>query len=130
MCIRDSCTVTELLIQQNSLGEYFIGSTVYKSLKELIDFYIIHGEQLSSVGETILTPVSKFDKWTMNYADIEVQKKIGNSSHFGEICEALDKRTGAKAIIKSYAGNRPESINEFLLEAEVLKQCNSPNVVR
>ena len=112
------------------MREYFVGSKVYKSLKELIDFYVTHGKQLGNAGETLLTPVSKLDKWTMSYTDIEVQKKIGYSNHFGEIREALDKRTSAKVIIKSYAGDRPESINEFLLEAEVLKQCYNPNVVQ
>lgn len=98
-------------------------------MKELIAFYTTHDEPLSSTGDKLLQPVSKYDKWTVQYRDINVDesKAVGESGHFGE---ALYKLTGEKVTVKTYAGDSPESINEFLLEVEVLKRCYNPNIIQ
>ena len=67
----------------------------------------------------------------MKCADFELLKTIGTSySYSGEVGEALDKRTKKRVITRSYDGMNPESLNAFLLEAEVLKRCNQSNIVR
>lgn len=112
------------------MGEYFLISETFKSLKELIDFFITHKETIGKAGEILQTPVSKFDRWAMKCTDMDIVRMTGSATKFGEIYEGLDKRSNEKVIIKSYAGNRQESINAFHLEAEVLKCCNHPNVVQ
>ena len=99
-------------------------------MKAFVNFYVTREKQLGSVGAILQNPINKTDKWTMKYTGIEVLNKLGNCSHFGEICEALDKRTNQRVTVRSYTGLRPESLNAFLLDAEALKQCDHQNVVR
>ena len=99
-------------------------------MKELIDFCTTSGIEVNYAGIILRNPVSRIDKWTMKQTDIDILKKMGSCSHFGELCEALDKRTNQRVTAKSYAGTRQESFNEFLSEAEVLKLCNHTNVTR
>ena len=117
-------------MQQNQSGEYLVQEHVYKSMKELVDFCTTRAIKVNFAGVILQKPVSKVDKWTMKHTDIEVLNKFGSCSHFGEIGEALDKRSSQRVTFRSYAGTRPESINEFLLEAEMLKLCNHINVIR
>lgn len=98
-------------------------------MTELIDFHKLNGAPLSSAGDILLHPVSKYDKWTISCNDITVEerKTIATEGHFGE---ALNKVSREKVTVKFYNGSEPKSINEFLLEAEVLKRCFHPNIVR
>ena len=99
-------------------------------MKELINFCTLSAIAVNSERVILQNPVSRIDKWAMKHTDIEILKKMGSCNHSGEICEALDKRTKQKVMVKSYAGTRQESFNEFLLEAEMLKLCNHINVTR
>ena len=119
-----------LCIQQKQSGEYFVGELKFKSVKELVSFAAQYNVAMNLAGVVLQKPVSKVDRWTMKSTDIEILNNIGSSSHFGEVCEALDKRTNTKVITRSYAGTIPKSLNAFLLEAEVLKQCSHFNLVR
>ena len=78
-------------------------------------------------GVKLTQHVGKTDKWTINYTEIEVQMKIGMGT-YGDIC--IGAYAGRKVSIKTYAGDKVKSINQFLLEAEVLKEYTHPNVVR
>ena len=99
-------------------------------MKDLIDFYVTQEKPLSEAGEILKNPVSNRDKWVIKCADVIITRKIGSVTRFGEIFEGLDKRKNRKVMLTSYAGNTRESINAFLLEAEVLKQSVHDNVVR
>ena len=97
----------------------------------LINYLVTSGIPLDSSGTVLWNHVSSDDRWTMKCADFETLKKIGPSySYYGEVGEALDKRTNKRVITRSYDGMSPESLNAFLLEAEVLKRCNQSNIVR
>ena len=96
-------------------------------MKELIDYHTENGAPLSSAGDILMHPVSKYDRWTIQQKDIVVEGKKMIGGYFGE---ALNRLTGQKVTVKSYAGDKPKSINEFQLEAEVLKRCFHPNIVR
>lgn len=117
------------LVQQDSSGQYIDNSGEYDSVKELIAFYTKPDKQLSINGDRLLRPVSKYDKWTVPYDGIQVQesKTPSNCGNFGE---ALYSLTGEKVTVKIYSGESPRSMNEFLLEAEVLKRCYNPNVTQ
>ena len=99
-------------------------------MKEVIGFSARYNVALNHAGVKLGKPVSKVDRWTLKSTDIEILNKIGSSSNFGEVCEALNKRTNTKVIVRSYTGKLPGSLNVFLLEAEVLKQCNHFNIAR
>ena len=97
----------------------------------LINYLVTSGIPVDSSGTVLQNPVSNVDRWTVKCADFEKLKKIGTSySHSGEVYEALDKCTNKRVIIRSYDGMNPESLNAFLLEAEVLKRCNQSNIAR
>lgn len=67
----------------------------------------------------------------MKHTDFEILKKMGTSySYTGQIYEATDKRTNKRVITRSYDGTIPESLNAFLLDVEVLKQCDQSNIAR
>ena len=97
----------------------------------LINYLVTSGIPLDSSDRVVRNPVSNDDRWTMKCADFEMLKTIGTSySYSGEVGEALDKRKKKRVITRSYDGMNPESLNVFLLEAEVLKRCNQSNIVR
>ena len=96
----------------------------------LIDYLVTSGIDLDSAGTILQNAVSKVDRWTMKHTDLEILNKIGSCGYSGEISTALDKRTNQRVTIRSYEGMSPESLNTFLLDAEVLKRCNQFNVVR
>lgn len=79
------------------------------------------------VGDRLLQYVSKKDKWMIKYAEIDIQRRIGTST-FGDVCIGLYAKR--RVSVKTYAGDRAKSINQFLLEAEVLKQYSHPNIAR
>lgn len=118
------------MVQQDSSGQYIDSSGVYNSVKELIAFYIKHDEPLSDIGDRLLHPVSKYDKWNVPYDGIQVLKSYEAASHCGNFGEALFSSTGENVTVKIYSGDSPRSMNEFLLEAEVLKRCYNPNVTQ
>ena len=80
-----------------------------------------------AVGDRLLHHVSKYDKWSVKPSEIEVQLKIGTGT-FGDVCVGVYAQR--KVSIKTYAGDRTKSINQFHLEAEVLKEYSHPNVAR
>ena len=126
-----SKVINFVITQQLESGEFCVGSTASKSLNMLINYLITTGIPLDSSGTVLWNPVSNVDRWTMKCTDFEMLKKIGTSySHSGEIYEALDKRTNKRVITRSYDGMSPESLNAFLLEAEVLKRCNQSNIAK
>ena len=88
-----------------------------------------HGVPLSGNGEMLLVPVSKYDQWTVHYSDILIEDALPILTG-GCYGDATDKRNGMKVTAKTFTGERPKSINQFLLEAEILKRCHNPNVVR
>ena len=92
--------------------------------------YLTQGKPVSKAGEILRNPVTNRDKWAIKFTDVEIVRNTGSITKFGEIFEGLDKRTNRKVMLTSYAGNTRESINSFLLEAEVLKQNVHYNVVR
>lgn len=53
--------------------------------------------------------------------------RIGTSA-FGDMC--IGSYAQRKVSVKTYAGDKARSINQFLLEVEVLKECSHPNVAR
>ena len=119
------------LVQQDSSGQYIVGSGVYNSVKQLIAFYTKHDEPLSATGDRLLHPVSKYDKWTVPYDDIQVQESYESSRlHCGNFGEAFCSSVGENVTVNIYSGDNPTSMNEFLLEAEVLKRCYNPNVTQ
>lgn len=85
---------------------------------------------MNSAGVILQNPVSKVDRWVIKTEDIQIEDKIGSCSHFGGIFEAVDKRTNEKVTARSYDSTTPESLNTFLMEAEVLKQCSHSNIAR
>ena len=116
--------------QKDDSGMYsIIGSNqTHKSIKELIAFYSSSGKPLNEgEGDKLVQHVGKKDKWTISYTEIEVQKRIGMGT-FGDIC--VGSYAGRKVSIKTYAGDKVKSINQFLLESEVLKEYIHPNVAR
>lgn len=126
-----SKVINNFIAQQLESGEFCIGSTASKSLNMLINYLITSGVPLDSSGTVLRNPVSNVDKWTMKCTDLEMVKKIGTSyTYSGEIFEALHKRTNKRVMTRSYDGTIPESLNAFLLEAEVLKRCNQSNIAR
>ena len=116
-------------MQQDSSGKFLDKSGEYTSVKGLIEYHVKHRVPLSSAGEQLLVPISKYDQWTVHYNDIMLDdlRPMVNGGCYGN---ATDKRNGERVTVKSYSGERAKSINEFLLEAEVLKRCHNSNVVR
>jgi hypothetical protein len=118
------------LQQKDDTGKYsIIGSNrSFKSVQELITFYVSTGESLSSSeGDQLLHHVTRKDKWNVKHTEIEVQMRIGTSA-FGDMC--LGSYSQRKVSIKTYAGDKARSINQFLLEVEVLKEYSHPNIAR
>ena len=118
------------LQQKDDSGKYsIIGSKhCFKSVQELITFYLSTGASLSnSEGDQLLQHVNKKDKWNVKYTEIDVQMRIGTSA-FGDMC--LGSYAQRKVSIKTYAGDKARSINQFLLEVEVLKEYSHPNIAR
>ena len=94
----------------------------------MVDFYASSGEVVSeTTGNKLLQHVGKKDKWMIKYTEVEVQRRIGTST-FGDVCIAVYAQR--RVSVKTYAGDRAKSINQFLLEAEVLKEYSHPNVAR
>ena len=122
--------VFHVSIQQDSQSGTFLDkSGEYTSVKGLIEYHVNHGVPLSSAGEKLLVPISKYDQWTVHYSDIELED-IRPPVSGGCYGNATDKRNGERVTAKTFSGERAKSINEFLLEAEVLKRCHNSNVVR
>ena len=117
-------------IQQNDSGEFVVRQRTYKTMKRLLNFCVKRSIEINSKGVVLRQPVSKVDKWTMKNTDIEILNKFGSCSHFGEIGEALDKRSNQRVTAKSYVGTNPQSLNEFLFETEMLKLCHHLNITR
>lgn len=117
-------------MQKDDSGNFsIIGSKhKHKSIPELIGFYTSSGVVLSqTIGDRLLQYVGKKDKWMIKYTEIDIQRRIGTSA-FGDVCIALYAQR--RVSVKTYTGDRAKSINQFLLEAEVLKQYSHPNVAR
>ena len=119
-----------IYMQKDDSGNYGIIGSKHKckSIQELIAYYVTSGEPLSeSVGDKLIKPLNKNDKWMIKYTEIEVQMRIGTST-FGDVC--IGTYAKRRVSIKTYTGDKPKSINQFLLEAEVLKEYSHPNIAR
>lgn len=98
----------------------------------LIQYLVTSGIPVDSSGTLLRNPVSNVHEWTRKSTEFETLRKIGGSyNHSGEINEALDKRTSKRVMTCSYNGVSQDSLNTFLLEAEILNQCcNHMNITR
>lgn len=116
--------------QKNDSGRYgIIGSRhSFKKVQQLVGFYLSTREILSDGEQNrLLQAVNKRDKWNVKYTEIEVQMKIGTST-FGDMY--VGSYAQRKVSIKTYAADKARSVNQFLLEVEVLKEFSHPNVAR
>ena len=83
-----------------------------------------------SSGAVLLKPVSKIDKWAIRRDELRLGRKLGRGA-FGEVCEATLMTTNEKVAVKTCRETIPQSEKrKFLMEAEILKQYDHPNVVK
>ncbi len=83
-----------------------------------------------SSGATLVKPISKIDKWAIRRDDLRLGRKLGRGA-FGEVCEATLMTTNEKVAVKTCRESIPQSEKrKFLMEAEILKQYDHPNVVK
>ena len=81
-------------------------------------------------GAKTVKPISKIDKWAIRRDDLKLGRKLGRGA-FGEVCEAMLMTTNEKVAVKTCRETIPQSEKrKFLMEAEILKQYDHPNVVK
>ena len=76
---------------------------------------------------TILRPVPKHDKWSLSHRDVRIGKKLGKGA-FGDVFEAF--LNNEMVAVKTCRSSDLTDMDKFMMEADILKQYDHPNVVR
>lgn len=103
----------------------------FATIRDLLSYHI-HSQipVTRASGALISKAVSRIDKWAIRREDLRLGRKLGKGA-FGEVCEATMLTTNEKVAIKTCKETLPPSEKrKFLMEAEILKQYDHPNVVK
>ena len=100
-------------------------------IRDLLDYHVkSHIPVTRNSGAVLVRYISKIDKWAIRREDLKLGRKLGRGA-FGEVCEATMLTTGEKVAVKTCRETIPHSEKrKFLMEAEILKQYDHPNVVK
>ena len=100
-------------------------------IRDLLDYHVkSHIPVTRNSGAVLVRSISKIDKWAIRREDLKLGRKLGRGA-FGEVCEATMLTTGEKVAVKTCRETIPHSEKrKFLMEAEILKQYDHPNVVK
>ena len=109
---------------------YRFESKICTTVKALLDYHVESGTPVSkSLGVKITSFITKSDKWALNKSDISISKSIGKGT-FGYVFDVTLKSTGERLAMKSCRSNNLTDMDEFLQEAEILKQYDHPNIIK
>ncbi|EGT59044.1 hypothetical protein CAEBREN_16374 [Caenorhabditis brenneri] len=123
---------------------YWIDRHVFKSIRQLIEFYVDSGIFISvcapEEGERPISvrlkhPVKRFN-WQINHEQIELNQVLG-SGQFGEVCKGYlelsfkqGRVTVAVKMVKGGDQLTTKQMYDLVQEAENMKKLQHPNVVR
>ena len=117
-------------MQKNGITYYCIDPKVFPRIADLINYYVDTGTPVTHAsGAILLTPISKYDKWSLRRNDIQIRKYISKGV-FGDLYEAILANTGESVTVKMCQSDEPEVMNKFMQEADILKQYQHPNIIR
>ena len=103
-------------------------SKPFPTIRALLDYHVETATPVTKVSQTIIQkPVPKHDKWSLAHSDVKIKKKIGKGA-FGDVFEASLK--GEQVAVKTCRSSDLTDMDKFMMEADILKQYDHPNVVR
>ena len=110
---------------------YRFEDKAFSVIRDLLSYHIQSQIAVTrSSGAVLVKSISKIDKWAIRREDLRLGRKLGRGA-FGEVCEATLQTTGEKVAVKTCRETIPQSEKrKFLMEAEILKQYDHPNVVK
>ena len=100
----------------------------FPTIRSLLEFHMETGTAVTKASQAkILRSVPKHDKWSLAHSDVRIGKKIGKGA-FGDVFEA--QLNGEKVAVKTCRSSDLADMDKFMMEADILKQYQHPNVVR
>ena len=107
---------------------YRFESKSFPTIRALLEFHVESSTPVTKVSQTVINrPVPKHDKWSLAHSDVKIKKKIGKGA-FGDVFEAVLK--SETVAVKTCRSSDLTDMDKFMMEADILKQYNHPNVVR
>lgn len=126
-CVRCSLSVC---VQESGQSQYRFEAKAFPSIRDLLEYHVQYNMAVTRAsGTKILTPVSRFDKWSLRHDNVQRGKKIGKGC-FGDVYEGVLTKTSEKVAVKTCRSETLNDLDKFLKEAEILKQYDHPNIVR
>ena len=113
---------------------YRFESEASPSICELLKHHITHCVPITTTSEALLQrSVTKYDKWSLQRTEVRMDKWVRKGSFSCDVWEAALVRDMKKVSVKACPNQTDSPYNtfEFILnEAEILKSCNHPNIVK
>jgi len=104
----------------------------FPSVRELLDYHVKNQVSVTKKCQAILvTPVKKKkDKWEMCREDIVLLKEISEGD-FACVLKGVLKPSNIAVAVEVCEERVSQDVKkEILAEAEILKRCHHPNIVR
>ncbi|TKR81763.1 hypothetical protein L596_015586 [Steinernema carpocapsae] len=121
------------LIVQAKGKEFFLETKAFKSIVELVKFYVDSKTPVISGTEVILKRPIAHQSWELRFMDITLKDKLGSGA-FGDVHRGLMNISGRKhpVAVKVARGDKldKEKAREIMKEARVMRKFHHPNVVK
>ena len=111
---------------------YRFEDKAFAVIRDLLEYYITYHIPVTETSGAFLSKfVSRMDKWTICRQDLKLGQKLGRGA-FREVWEAVLLSDGNKVAVKICREITSDDLGKqtLLQEAEILKQCNHPNIVQ
>ena len=122
------------VLQEPGEVMYRFESEASPSISELLNHHFKHQAPITSTsGTLLLRSVTKHDKWLLVRNDVRMDKLVRKGNFSCDVWEATLVQGAKKVTVKACPTQTDSLYNtfEFILnEAEILKSCNHPNIVK
>lgn len=117
-----------IYLQESGIKMFRFEAKAFHTIRALLDYHAENGMAVTRASEAIIQrPVPKHDKWSISHANIKIGNKIGKGA-FGDVFMA--SFLGDKVAVKSCRSSDVADMDKFMMEADILKQYDHPNIVR
>ena len=114
--------------QENGHKMFRFEAKSFPTIRSLLEYHVETSTAVTKASQAkILKAVPKHAKWSLAHSDVKTGRKIGKGA-FGDVYEAM--LNGEKVAVKTCRSSDLADMDKFMMEADILKQYQHPNVVR
>ena len=131
-----SCSLIMCIFLSSQNGTTFsFEGTSFSSIGKLLKHYRENRIPVTKRTQAILTkPICKItvadDEYAMQHDNIVLDRQPLGKGNFGDVFSGTMRSTGVRVAVKTCRSEHIPAAQQFLAEAEILKQYDHPNIVR